>query len=178
MLSFINENISMITLIWLFPVIFMLHDFEEIIFVESWFKKNYYKVRPRVPASMLKTFESMSTVTSARFSIPVLFQLVIYIPACYLAAEQNMFGLFIGFTVLFFLHLFMHIGQSIFLSMYALGTGTSLLVLPYFLYLFYRLFSEDMLMFSDLLFSLPFGLLQAAALFGGHAIAPKILPEK
>lgn len=30
------------TIVWLFPVIFMLHDFEEIIFVEAW-KRKYKK---------------------------------------------------------------------------------------------------------------------------------------
>ena len=28
------------TLIWLFPIMFILHDFEEIIMVERWMKRN------------------------------------------------------------------------------------------------------------------------------------------
>ncbi|OCA90543.1 hypothetical protein A8F94_01275 [Bacillus sp. FJAT-27225] len=178
MLSYLNENVSVITLIWLYPAIFMIHDFEEIILLEAWFKKNYNKVRPRVPKRMLKTFDSMSKVTTARFSIPVLFQLLIYIPACYLATENGIFGMFIGFSLLFFLHLFSHIGQWAYVKTYTLGAGTALAVVPYFLYLFYRLLTENLVSFSDLFLSIPFGLLQAAALFGGHAIAPKILPDK
>ena len=119
MIYFLNTQISLVTLLWLFPITFLIHDFEEIIFVESWFKKNYTKLLPRIPNHLKTTFHDLSMTTAARFSIPVFFQFIIYIVATYLAVEKDFFGPFIGFNVLMFLHVFMHIGQSLYLGTYA-----------------------------------------------------------
>lgn len=60
------------TLIWLFPIMFILHDFEEIIMVERWMKRNstmIYDILPeRIADRVIKQF-SMST---AQFAVAVL----------------------------------------------------------------------------------------------------------
>lgn len=179
MLEWLNSQISMATLIWLFPVTFMLHDFEEIIFVESWFKKNYVRLEPMVPDRMKPMFHDLSKTTAAQFSIPVLMQLIVYMIASFLVVEHQFYGLFLGVNILMFLHVFMHLGQSAFFRTYALGVGTALLItLPYSLYLFYRLLNENIVAFKDLIYSLPYGLITVVILWAGHEIAPKILPEK
>ncbi|QVK16885.1 HXXEE domain-containing protein [Mycoplasmatota bacterium] len=33
-------NIEFVSVIWLFPIVFMLHDFEEIIFMKWWIQRN------------------------------------------------------------------------------------------------------------------------------------------
>lgn len=178
LLNWLNSNISMLTLIWLFPITFLLHDFEEIIFVEAWFQKNYTKLVHRVPSKWRSTFQELSTVTAAHFSIPVLFQFIMYIFASYLAAEQQIYGLFIGFNVLLFLHVFTHIGQSLVFRTYALGTGTALFItFPYSIYLFYRLLNEKIMIANDLLLNAPYGILSILVVLFGHKIAPKILPS-
>jgi hypothetical protein len=157
---------------------FMIHDFEEMIFVEAWFKRNFNKVKNRVPNPMRKTFQDMSQITAAQFSIPVFFQLIIYIGATYLAVEHGFYGPFVGFNVLIFLHVFMHIGQSIVIRTYALGVGTAVFVtLPYSLYLFHRLLADNVIEWGDLITSLPYGILIVVVLFVGHAIAPKMVPR-
>jgi len=87
MLDWLNSNISIGTLIWLFPISFLIHDFEEIIFVDSWFKKYYAKFLPRVPNRMKSTFQDLARTTSARFSIPVFFQFIMYVVASFIAVE-------------------------------------------------------------------------------------------
>ncbi|PLR91973.1 HXXEE domain-containing protein [Bacillus sp. T33-2] len=176
--DWLNSNIGLETLLWLFPITFLIHDFEEIIFVEAWFRKNYTKVQPRVPNKMKSTFVDLSKTTSARFSIPVFLQLIIYIIATYLAVEKQIYGPFIGLNVLFFLHVFMHIGQSLFLQTYALGVGTAILITaPYSIYLFYRLLNENIAEVTDLVINLPYGILTVFALLWGHHVAPKILRD-
>ena len=44
------------TIVWLFPVIFMLHDFEEIIFVEAWKRKYKRKIQLFLIGKFDKTF--------------------------------------------------------------------------------------------------------------------------
>lgn len=179
MLESMNANISLATLVWLFPITFLLHDFEEIIFVESWFKKNYLRLEPRIPKRMKTVFRDLSKTTAARFSIPVFMQFIVYIIASYLAVEKDFYHLFLGLNILLFLHVFSHVGQTIFFGAYALGVGTSLLVtLPYSIYLFYRLLNENIISYTDMIISLPYGLITVLIVWIGHEIAPRILPDK
>ncbi|MHC0037625.1 HXXEE domain-containing protein [Pseudoneobacillus sp. C159] len=176
MIDWLNANTSFATLLWLFPITFMIHDFEEIIFVEAWFKRNFHKVHHRVPARLKQTFQDMSKITAAQYSIPVFFQLVIYIVATYIAVDYDFYGPFVEFNALIFLHVFMHIGQSLVLGTYALGVGSAIFVtLPYSIYLFIRLITENVIQFSDILTSLPYGILTVLVLYLGHKIAPKIV---
>lgn len=177
MLEWLSSHLSLHALIWLFPITFMLHDFEEISFVEQWFKKNDKTIMKKVPKQMKGMLEKISQTTAARFSIPVFFQFIIYILASYLAAEKQDYGMFLGFNLILLLHVFTHLGQTIFFKLYALGTGTALLItLPYSLYLFYRLNKEAIIGLSDILLSLPYGMITIAIVLIGHKVAPRILP--
>ncbi|MFT4416553.1 HXXEE domain-containing protein [Fredinandcohnia humi] len=176
MIDYLNLHISIETLLWLFPITFLIHDFEEIIFVEEWFKKNYGKVSGRIPNHMRKTFDELAQTTAAKFSIPVFLQFIFYIVATYLAVEQDFLGPFIGFNVLLFLHVFMHIGQSLFLGTYALGVGTAIVITaPYSIYLFYRLLAEQLIEYSDLVINLPYGIITVIVLLWGHKVSNRVL---
>ncbi len=176
MLEWLNHNISLPTLLWLFPITFLLHDFEEILFVEAWFKKNYSTVIHKIPDSFKKTFHKMSYITAVQFALPVLFQFITYSIATYIAVEHHYYPMFTGFNLLLLIHVFMHIGQSLLLGVYALGVGTAVFVtLPYSLYLFYRLLDEGVIEQIDLLTSIPYGLITIALVYIGHKIAQKLI---
>lgn len=178
MLEWLNSHISIESLIWLFPITFMIHDFEEIIFVEAWFKKNYSRLLPRIPENMKGTFNELARTTSARFSIPVFIQFIVYIIAAFLAVEYQIYGLLLGVNVLLLLHVFMHIGQSLYLQTYALGVGSAVLVtFPYSIYLFYRLLTEDVVSGSDIWMNTPYGIITVIIVLSGHKLAQRILPE-
>jgi hypothetical protein len=178
LLDWINSNISIETIIWLFPITFLLHDFEEIIFVESWFRKNYKTLIDKVPTKTRSIFEELSKTTAARFSIPVFLQFVLYIFSSFMAVEKQIYGLFIGFNVLLFLHIFTHIGQSLYFRTYALGVGTAILIsFPYSIYLFYRLINDKLINSWDIIINSPYGILTILVVLIGHKIAPKILPN-
>lgn len=51
------DSISLQTLVWLFIVAFVIHDLEEIIWVEPWMKKNARRVAPALPLRMRPAFE-------------------------------------------------------------------------------------------------------------------------
>ena len=177
-MDWLDSHISIETLLWLFPITFLIHDFEEIIFVEAWFKKNYGRVLPLIPKKLKGTFQEMSRTTSARFSIPVFLQFIVYVIASFIAVEQQYYGVLIGVNVILLLHVFMHIGQSLFIKTYALGVGTAVLVtLPYTVYLFYRLIFEGLIRPIELLIYTPFGILTIVVLLLGHKISRKILSD-
>lgn len=40
---------NMQAIIWFFPIVFIIHDFEEIIFIQSWISKNGYYLCEKFP---------------------------------------------------------------------------------------------------------------------------------
>ena len=58
------ESVKFINIIWLLPLVFMLHDFEEIIFVEWWVNKNKEVLLKRFPR-VAKMYSGLSTIAFA-----------------------------------------------------------------------------------------------------------------
>lgn len=170
------------TLIWLFPIIFVLHDLEEIIMVEKWMDKNsgtiYNKLPTKIADKVIKQF-SMST---AQFSVAVFVIFVFVSSSTYMASQyinHGPFGNIYFFTVMmliFFLHVFTHIGQSVFLRSITPGVITSIfLVLPYSMILFYSLFKHQVITWNTLFISIPFIFLTPPVILFAHWIGKKAI---
>lgn len=164
------------TLVWLFIVVFLLHDLEEIIYVESWIKKNRNQVISKVPAKVGKRLDKIFNITSGQFAVAVLLEFIIFIPFVFIAAEQEKFFVFLSFNTLFFLHVFTHVGQSIYLKMYTPGVVSALLlVLPYSIYLFDTLITDNLVTWTEILLSIPVGLLIIPVVLLGHELGRKMV---
>jgi len=164
-------GMSIESLMWLFLAAFMIHDFEEIIFVESWMKKNYPRISQVVPKPIGTMLKNMSAVTSSQFAVAVFVEFVIFIPVTYLAVEHQNYVLFVGFNAVMLLHVFTHLGQSLFIKSYTPGVVTALLVsLPYSLYLFYRMVTEDLVSLKQIFIYAPSGVLLLPIVLLGHRL--------
>ena len=115
--------------VWLFPVIFMFHEMEEIIGFKIFLKKNHDELEKRFPA-ILRCYKDFST---EGFALAVYEELFLCILICTLAYFIDMpvlwylwLGAFIGCDLHFFVHL---IQVSIF-RRYIPACITSLLCLP------------------------------------------------
>lgn len=128
MIEILNQPISVISLVWLFLSFFMVHDFEEIIYIESWVRKRYDHVYSRLPSFYKPVFRSFKGVTSSQIAFAVFVEFIVFIPTTYFAAEHQMFTWFLGFNVIAFLHVFLHVGQALLLRMYTPGVVTAVLV--------------------------------------------------
>ena len=170
------------TLIWLFPIMFILHDFEEIIMVERWMKRNstvIYNLLPkRIADRVIKQF-SMST---AQFAVAVLVIFLFVCSATIMASQyviQEFFGniyLFTIITLVFFLHAFSHIGQSIIVRSITPGALTSLIVIiPYSLVLYRSLLENEVITWEIIFLSLPFCLLVIPVVLLAHWIGKKVV---
>lgn len=178
MVEWLNSMISLPSLIWIFLAAFMIHDFEEIIWVESWMNKNYNKLLHTVPKSFQKQIQSFHGIKSSHFAIPVFMEFILFIPAAWLAADHNQYVFFVGFNMVLLLHVFTHLGQSLYLRMYTPGVVTALVVtLPYSVYLFYRLIQSGAIDWGSLLLYLPAGLILGPIILWGHKWARKLLPD-
>ena len=170
------------TLIWLFPIIFVFHDLEEIIMVEKWMDKNsgviYDKLPRKIADKVIKQF-SMST---AQFSVAVLVIFVFVSSSTYMASQyinHGPFGnihLFAVMLSIFFLHVFTHIGQSVFLRSITPGVITSIfIVFPYSILLFNSLFKHQVITWNTLYISIPFIFFIFPVLFFAHWIGKKAI---
>lgn len=124
------------TIIWLFPILFMFQDFEEIIMINVWKKRNkHYILRLKEKNRYVPYPFDGST---ASFSVAVLIEFIIIFLVCIFSCIFNNYivwmGLFIGFIV----HLFAHIWLNIKFCKYVPGTITSVILIPICIYLLYK----------------------------------------
>lgn len=168
------DNLSVTSLVWLFLVSFVIHDMEEIIWVGPWSKRNRHKVAVAVPQRMKRSLTQMLNITSSQFAVAVLLEFTVFVPFTLMAAEQGRFFIFLSFNTLFFLHVFTHVAQSLYLKMYTPGVVTAvLIVLPYSLLLFHRLLSEKLVTWGEILLSIPVGLLVVPLVLVGHELGKR-----
>lgn len=177
-----EQGFNVQTLIWLFPIMFVLHDFEEIIMMEKWLKGNsivlYEKLPKRIADRVVKQF-SMST---AQFAVAVLVIFLFVSSSTVMANQYVIQGLlgnihiFTIITLTFFLHAFTHIGQSIILRSITPGVITSLIVIiPYSIVLYRSLLVNEVITWEVIFVCLPFCLLIIPIALLAHWIGKKVV---
>ena len=120
--------------LWMFPLLFIFHDMEEIIGLVPWIHFNETLLAQKVP-TILKIHKG---VTTKGFALAVFeeFILVLSITLLTYFTQSRVFELiWLGGFVAFALHLLLHIGQSILLRKYIPALITSILCFPVSAYL-------------------------------------------
>ncbi|WP_042458730.1 HXXEE domain-containing protein [Neobacillus dielmonensis] len=136
-------SIELLNAIWLFLVIFMLHDFEEIISVENWSRKTEHLVEntSNCLKILIWKFWNINSHSFAKRDVviflvgsTIVFLKVEFIDSGWAAT------LFLVFLCFVLLHNLVHIIQTLILKSYTPGLYTAIgIVTPYTIYLFYRL---------------------------------------
>jgi hypothetical protein len=125
---------AMSALAWLFPVIFMVHDFEEIVLVGAWRKRN----ERRLSEALGKRGPYTAFVSTASFSFAVEIEFVLFagiaLISCLTGNYLVWFAFFAGFT----LHLLVHIGMTARFGGYVPGLATAIPFLPLSVWIFFR----------------------------------------
>lgn len=122
-------------IIWLLPILFIFHDFEEILLVEAWIYRNkdYLSNKfPKVSKRMLAHFENIST---ASFALGVLEEFIIISLITIASSYTKNYLLWIGAFIAFTLHLIIHCLQGLILRKYVPAIATSIICLPICLYI-------------------------------------------
>lgn len=168
------------TLLWLFPIAFMLHDFEELIGFELWLKRHAPDVRAKLqkvlPTALLPRVDAVLAKSTAQFAVPIALIFILTVIASFAAVELHSYGFFLAASAAYVLHGLMHIGQAIALRRYVPALATSLLVvLPYGALLYPRLVVEGIVTWPGLLL---YGLIGIVAILpiilGMHWLGEKI----
>ncbi|MBN1536634.1 MAG: HXXEE domain-containing protein [Anaerolineales bacterium] len=143
-------------LIWLFPIAFMLHDFEELILFEPWLKKNASNIMGRfqgkVPPYIEKQLNTLLNKSTTQFALTIFLIFMLTCLSSILAAEFGIFSIFLFASSLFFMHSFMHIGQAVVMRKYIPAMLTSIFIaIPYGWVLFPRLLAAGIIDIPGLL---------------------------
>lgn len=127
--------LSVFILVFSFPVVFILHEVEELIVQRRWMLTHRESLCLRFP-KVRHIIDHLSSLNTKAFAIAAIEELFVLIVAtCYVLVDgiystQVWSALFIAFSF----HLFVHFGQAILLRGYVPGVVTSLILLPYSLY--------------------------------------------
>lgn len=155
MFEWLSVHVDDISLLWLFPILFMFHDFEEILFVESWNAKYGEQIKEDIPPYMRRMYSTMTRMTTRNFAVDVLFVYILVVMVTCIAVFFSFYLLYLAVVAVFFIHVFTHLGQSIFLKKYTPGVVTAVLIaLPYSLYTYYRLLDNGIITRVDIGWSL------------------------
>lgn len=112
--------------VWLFPLLFIFHDMEEIIGFGIWYKRNKAMLDEKFPA-ISKSYADYSTEGMAA---AVFEELMVCILFCILAIVSGKYAIWLGGFIAYTMHLIMHIGQSVVLRDYIPALATSIVALP------------------------------------------------
>lgn len=112
--------------IWLFPVIFMFHEMEEICGFGIWLNKNMSMLEKRFP-SIAKEYSDYS---NEGFAVAVFEELILLLTICIISICTDFYCLWLGGLIAFTFHLVVHIIQSVVIRKYIPALVTSILALP------------------------------------------------
>ena len=115
--------------IWLFPLLFIFHDLEEIIGFIPWIERNE-KLLAKKATFILNTHKGLST---EGFALAVAEEFVVVLFVSFFAIFYHtrfLYLIWLGGFVAFALHLVVHILQAIWLRRYIPALATSVLCLP------------------------------------------------
>lgn len=112
-------------ILWLFPLLFIFHDMEEVIGYGLWLRKNRSFLDKKYP-KISNTYKPYSTEGMAA----VMEELVLCLVVCIITRVSGFYGLWFGAFVAYTVHLIVHIGQSVVMKMYIPALITSVICLP------------------------------------------------
>jgi Protein of unknown function with HXXEE motif len=118
------------TLMWLFPSVFMLHEFEEIIGFRPWWDQNrnaLLKRYPRVGQRLRLQYDPLST---SSFALVVAEEFVLVSALTLLCVLFGWTSFFAGLVIAYLIHLGVHTGQFLLWRRYVPMIATSLLTAP------------------------------------------------
>ncbi|MGM9766989.1 MAG: HXXEE domain-containing protein [Candidatus Cryptobacteroides sp.] len=132
--------LSILLLVLPFPLAFILHDAEEVVFINGWMLRHRSVLVQRFP-KMASPLDRLSGLGARGFAIAAAEELLIILLATVYVLVQGPYAreiwaaLFIAFSI----HLLVHIVQAVIVRGYVPGLATSILLLPYAFYGIYSI---------------------------------------
>lgn len=119
--------------VWIFPVLFIFHDMEEVIWLPGFIKKNREDIVKRYPIAEKLLSVYKEGMTTEAFALAVYEELIVLIVISALVEitkAQWAMGIWYGGLIGFTAHLVIHIIQSIAIKRYIPSLITSIIAFP------------------------------------------------
>lgn len=159
------------TLIWLFPIMFMIHELEEIIFMKPWIKKNAATIQKRFPFIGRRFRKATKDFSTRKFALIVAEEFIIISAVTVVSMQWGFINMFTGMLIAYSLHLFIHIVQFIIYRRYIPTIVTSLISIPYLVFAFMGIAASPAVsVVWSLTFAGIFAVVLAVNLFACHYI--------
>lgn len=173
LLRMLDNHIGTNAVIWSFPLLFLAHDAEEIATMEDFISENLERFPQPLRALVDTTTPQISVAAGVEFALASLASLLAIRS---LRTGRDGIPFFTTCVSAFFLHAFAHIAQPLILRRYTPGVTTAILViLPYSLYTFHRLFEEGLISHEDFRKALLAGAMGVVPLIVGSRQVGKLL---
>ncbi len=130
-------------LIALLPIIFMIHDFEEIIMFKPWLTNNRDELKQRFPKfEHFLARRNYFNLSTSGFAVAVLHEFILISLITILSLRYDTYYWWFGAFSVYTLHLLVHIIQWLIYRKYIPVIITSVLTLPYCIYTFIIFINE------------------------------------
>jgi len=126
----------------------MIHEFEEIIFMQWWVKKNKDQILNKYPKLGKQVLGQFDVFSTEAFSLIVAEEFLIVSFIVVYSAFTNNYDLYIGLILAFSIHLLTHLFQSIILKSYTPAIITTLLTSIFCAYTFVKIVNSELLSFN------------------------------
>ncbi|WMI80252.1 HXXEE domain-containing protein [Anaerotignum sp. MB30-C6] len=117
-------------MVWLFPILFIFHDFEEIIFMQPWLRRNRSYLCKRFPTLSKRLLVHFDHITTSSFAFGVAEEFILISIITIVSYMTNRYILWAGFFIAFTLHLVIHCFQALMVRKYVPAIITSMICLP------------------------------------------------
>lgn len=143
-------------MIWLFPILFIFHDFEEIIFMQSWISKNRRYLCERFPKLSKRLLSHFDNITTSSFAFGVAEEFILISIVTVVSYMTKWYILWVGLFITFTLHLVIHCFQALIVRKYVPSIITSVICLPICIYIIKHIVNlfqlESVVLYSILAF--------------------------
>ena len=121
----------------LLPVVFMVHEYEEIIMFRHWLDRNKDKLKREFPKfDRFLVRSGHFNYSTATFAVGTAHEFLLISLISFYAVWQNAYQLWFAALAAYSVHLLMHIAQWVIYRKYVPVIITSILTLPYCIYAF------------------------------------------
>lgn len=149
---------------WLLPIAFMIHDFEEIIMMRPWYLKNGAYLKARFPR-LINRMAATAGLSTPAFALAVLGEFVILSAATLACIELGSYSAWAAIVVIFLVHNVGHVGSFFIVGRYVPCVITSVITSFYLVYALAMMYTGGYLVLRDILIWLAVALVIAAVGF-------------
>lgn len=135
-------------------MIFIFHDFEEIIFMQVWISKNRWYLYERFPILSKKLLPHFDNITTSSFALGVAEEFILISIITVVSYIMNWYSLWLGLFIAFTLHLIIHCFQTLIVRKYVPAIVTSIICLPICMYIIehiVQLFTLEIVIFYSII---------------------------